>query len=172
MIFSCIRKHSRTLQSEQLAWRLHSCTFTVKKSGSRSPGRFSSITSWAKAWWEWQILFLDHPNLCFSCLQTCEHIVFVLCTQVGHVEVVNKQYVKVFPAHGVSTSEVVRDTIILLYVQCLLRPDIGMIRSLHTTQFLLNHVSYLILLLKENALLEFLKLKIKIDSRCLLSYPQ
>lgn len=28
--------------------------------------------------------------------------------QVGHIEVVNKQYVKVFPADGVNSSEVVR----------------------------------------------------------------
>lgn len=34
-------------------------------------------------------------------------LLFVLPTQVDHLEVINKQYVKVIPAQGVNTSEVV-----------------------------------------------------------------
>lgn len=39
----------------------------------------------------------------------CLHVnrlVFVLSTQVDHLEVVNKQYVKVIPAHGVNSDVV------------------------------------------------------------------
>lgn len=34
-------------------------------------------------------------------------LLFVLSTQVDHLEVINKQYVKVIPAQGVNSSEVV-----------------------------------------------------------------
>lgn len=57
----------------------------------------------------------DYNHLLFYIfvLKICANVI-VLSTQVDHLEVVNKQYVKVIPAHGVNTSEVVSYMTVLL----------------------------------------------------------
>lgn len=51
-------------------------------------------------------MFYSWCNVGVFCVHV-NRLVFVLSTQVNHLEVVNKQYVKVIPAHGVNSSDVV-----------------------------------------------------------------
>ena len=52
----------------------------------------------------WTLIFI-FLHFCFC--NNVNKVVIVLSAQVAHLEVVNKQYVKVIPAHGVNTAEVV-----------------------------------------------------------------